>query len=198
MCSTISINGSGLIMRSDLAQPVVGPLAPGPLQDQVLDLAATSRSGLSALLGDAAARHALFRRGMRADRFLVATVEGELAGYLSLKYTGHGPFAPSLGDFLRCYGAAQGAHAFAVYRVIEAWSRPRPGGAYIYGLDVLKPWRGHRRGRDVGGALIEAAIAATARLGLRTLDLEVRRPAARAFFLRMGAVPVTAPRLSFT
>lgn len=177
---------------------MVGPLAPGPLQDRVLDLAATGRSGLSALLGDAAARHALFRRGMRADRFLVATVEGELAGYLSLKYAGHGPFAPSLGDFLRCYGPAQGAHAFAVYRVIEARSRPRPGGAYLYGIDVLKPWRGHRRGRDVGGALIQAAIAATARLGLRTLDLEVRRPAARALFLRMGAVQVTAPRLSFT
>ncbi|MCA3276605.1 MAG: GNAT family N-acetyltransferase [Methylobacterium sp.] len=186
------------MMRSDQAQPVVGPLAPGPLQDRVLDLAATGRSGLSALLGDAAARHALFRRGMRADRFLVATVEGELAGYLSLKYAGHGPFAPSLGDFLRCYGPAQGAHAFAVYRVIEARSRPRPGGAYLYGIDVLKPWRGHRRGRDVGGALIQAAIAATARLGLRTLDLEVRRPAARALFLRMGAVQVTAPRLSFT
>lgn len=116
----------------------------------------------------------------------------------SLKYAGRGPFAPSLWDFLRCYGPAQGAHAFAVYRVIEARSRPRPGGAYLYGIDVLKPWRGHRRGRDVGGALIEAAIAATARLGLRTLDLEVRRPAARALFLRMGAVPVTAPRLSFT
>ncbi|MCA3186178.1 MAG: hypothetical protein INH13_21695 [Cupriavidus sp.] len=177
---------------------MVGPLAPGPLQDQVLDLAATGRAGLSALLGDAAARHALFRRGMRADRFLVATVGGELAGYLSLKYAGHGPFAPSLGDFLRCYGPARGAHAFAVYRVIEARSRPRPGGAYIYGLDVLKPFRGHKRGRDVGGALVQAAIAATARLGLASLDMEIRRPAIRALVKRMGAVPVAAARLSFT
>jgi hypothetical protein len=186
------------MMRSDLPQPVVGPLTPGPLQDQVLDLAATGRSGLSALLGDAAARHALFRRGMRADRFLVATVGGELAGYLSLKYAGHGPFAPSLGDFLRCYGVARGAHAFAVYQAIEARSRPRPGGAYLYGLDVLKPWRGHRRGCDVGGALIQAAVATAARLGLRTFDGETRRPAARALALRMGAVPVSAPRLSLT
>jgi hypothetical protein len=185
------------MMRSDLAQPVVGPLVPGPLQDQVLDLAATGRAGLSELLGDAAARHALFRRGMQADRFLVATVEGELAGYLSLKYAGRGPFAPSLGDFLRCYGVVRGAHACVVFRMIEARSRPRPGGAYLYGLDVLKPWRGHRRGRDVGGALIQAAVAAAARLGLRTLDMEVRRPAARALALRMGAAPVSAPRLSF-
>ena len=98
---------------------------------------------------------------------------------------------------LRCYGVARGAHACAVFRVIEARSRPRPGGAYLYGLDVLKPWRGHRRGRDVGGALIQAAVAAAARLGLRTLDMEVRRPAARALALRMGAAPVSAPRLSF-
>ena len=67
-------------MTASDASVVVGPLQPGPLADQVLDLAATGRAGLAALLGDAAQRHALFRRGMRADRFLVATVGGELAG----------------------------------------------------------------------------------------------------------------------
>lgn len=177
---------------------MVGPLPPGPLGDQVLDLAATGRSGLAALLGDAEQRHALFRRGMRADRFLVATVGGELAGYLSLKYAGQGPFAPRLADFIRCQGWQRGPHAWAVFCWIEARTRPRPGGAYIYGIDVLKAWRGHKRGRDVGGALIQAAVQACAQLGLATLDMEVRRVAARALALRMGAAPVVAPRSSLT
>lgn len=177
---------------------VVGPLSPGPVGDQVLDLAATGRSGLAALLGDDAARHALFRPGLRADRFLVATVGGELAGYLSLKYARQGPFAPSLADFIRCQGWRRGPHAWAVFSWIEARTQPRPGGAYIYGIDVLKPWRGHKHGRDVGGALIRAAVEASARLGLATLDMEVRRVAARALAVRMGAVPVVAPRYSLT
>jgi ribosomal protein S18 acetylase RimI-like enzyme len=185
-------------MTASDALVVVGPLTPGPLCDQVLDLAATGRAGLAALLGDATQRHALFRPGMRADRFLVATVGGELAGYLSLKHGGQGPFAPSLGDFIRCQGWRRGLHAWAVFGWIEARTRPRPGGGYIYGLDVLKPFRGHKHGRDVGGALMQAAVRATARLGLTSLDMEIRRPAIRALVTRMGAVPVVAPRLSLT
>jgi len=170
---------------------IVGPLVPGPLSEQVLDLAATGRAGLSALLGDAARRHALFRRGMRADRFLVATVDGALAGYASLKLAGHGPFGPSLTDFLRVHGWARGVHAFAVFTLIEARSRARAGGAYIYGMDVLKPYRGHKaaRGHDVGGALMRAAIAHASALGLLHLDMEVRRATAKALARRMGAVP---------
>lgn len=183
---------------SDTSDVIVGPLTPGPLCNQVLDLAARGRAGLAALLGDAEQRHALFRRGMRADRFLVATVAGEVAGYLSLKYASQGPFAPSLGDFTRCRGWRRGLHAWAVFSWIEARTRPRAGGGYIYGLDVLKPFRGHKRGRDVGGALMQAAVAATARLGLASLDMEIRRPAIRALVTRMGAVPVMAPRLSWT
>lgn len=185
-------------MTASDAPVVVGPLVPGPVGDQVLDLAATGRAGLAALLGDAAQRHALFRRGMRADRFLVATVGGELAGYLSLKHGGQGPFAPSLDDFIRCHGWRRGAHAWAVFGWIEARTRPRAGGGYIYGLDVLKLYRGHKRGRDVGGALMQAAVAATAQLGLASLDMEIRRPAIRALVTRMGAVPVVAPRFSLT
>ena len=186
--------------EASLPGVAVGPLKPGPLSDQVLDLAATGRAGLAALLGDAAQRHALFRRGMRADRFLVATVGGELAGYLSLKHGGQGPFAPSLGDFIRCQGWARGAHACAVFAWIEARSRARPGGAYIYGIDVLKRFRGHRQfpPHGIGGALIAAAIARTATLGLSALDMEVRTAAARALATRMGARPVVAPRLSLT
>ncbi|MEI6160333.1 MAG: hypothetical protein WCP77_10895 [Roseococcus sp.] len=185
-------------MTASDAPVVVGPLLPGPLGEQVLDLAATGRAGLAALLGDADQRHALFRRGMRADRFLVATVGGELAGYLSLKHAGQGPFAPNLGDFIRCQGWRRGPHAWAVFAWIEARTRPRRDGGYIYGLDVLKRFRGHKRGRDVGGALMQAAVAATARLGLSSLDMEIRRPAIRALVTRMGAVPVLAPRLSLT
>ena len=181
------------MMNSDL---VVGPLAHGLLREQVLDLAATGRAGLAALLGDAVQRHALFRPGMRADRFLVATVEGQLAGYVSLKYAGQGPFAPGLTDFIRCHGWRRGTHAFAVFAWIEARTRPRPGGADIYGMDILKPWRGHKRGRDVGGARMRAAMAATAGLGLTTLDMEVRHANSRALALRMGARPVMARRLS--
>ncbi len=180
------------------ARVVVGPLTPGPLADQVLDLAATGRAGLAALLGDAAGRHALFRPGMRADRFLVATVGGELAGYLSLKHAGRGPFAPGPGDFIRCQGWRRGLHAWAVFSWIEARTRPRPGGAYIYGLDVLKPWRGHKRGRDVGGALMAAAVEAATRLGYASLDMEIRRPAIRALVRRAGAVPVVARPVSLT
>jgi ribosomal protein S18 acetylase RimI-like enzyme len=185
-------------MTASDADVVVGPLAPGPLGDQVLDLAATGRAGLAALLGDAAERHALFRPGLRADRFLVASVGGELAGYLSLKYAGAGPFAPRLADFIRCRGWRGGLHAWTVFTAIEARTQPRPGGAYIYGLDVLKAWRGHKRGRDVGGALMAAAVAEATRLGYRSLDMEIRRPAIRALVRRAGAVPVVAPRLSLT
>ena len=177
---------------------IVGPLVPGPLSEEVLDLAATGRAGLSALLGDAAQRHALFRRGMRADRFLVATVDGVLAGYVSLKLAGRGPFAPSLPDFLRVHGWARGAHAFATFTMIEARSRARPGGGYIYGMDVLKPYRGHKasRGHDVGGALMCAAIAHASARGLRHLDMEVRRATAKALARRMGAVPVVPRPMS--
>jgi len=194
-------------MPSEPSGVFVGPLGGSVLQDQVLDLAATGRAGLAALLGDAAQRHALFRRGMRADRFLVAAVDGELAGYLSLKYAGRGPFTPSLADFIRCRGWRRGVHGFSVFSWIEARTRPRPGGAYIYGLDVLKPFRGHKPGRqtggqtggrDVGGALIRAAVAETARLGLTSLDMEIRRPAIRALVTRMGAVPVAVSPLSLT
>lgn len=178
------------------SEVAVGPLLPGPLGERVLDLAATGRAGLAALLGDAAQRHALFRRGMRADRFLVATVGGELAGYLSLKYAGQGPFAPGLADFIRCQGWRRGAHAWAVFSWIEARTRPRPGGAYLYGLDILKPFRGHKRGRDVGAALIRAAIQTAGRLGFRMLDMEVRHANSRALVLRMGGGPVTARRFS--
>lgn len=187
-------------MNSDDRCIEVGPLRPGALQDQVLDLAATGRAGLAALLGDSSQRHVLFRRGMQADRFLVATVDGQLAGYLSLKHAGQGPFAPSLADFIRCQGRWRGAHACAVFAFIEARSRARRGGAYIYGIDVLKRFRGQKRfpPLGVGGALIQAAIERTASLGLQHLDMEVRTPAARALATRMGARPVVAPRLSLT
>jgi GNAT superfamily N-acetyltransferase len=187
-------------MTASDAAVAIGPLTPGPLCDQVLDLAATGRAGLAALLGDAAQRHALFRRGMRADRFLVATVGGELAGYLSLKYAGRGPFAPGLGDFIRCHGWRRGLHAWAVFSAIEVRSRPRPGGIYLYGIDVLDAFRGHRRfpPRGVGGALLHAAIRRGAALGLTPLEMETRNPAARALMTRMGARPVVAPRFSWT
>ena len=187
-------------MTASDAPVAIGPLTPGALCDQVLDLAATGRAGLAALLGDAAQRHALFRRGMRADRFLAATVGGELAGYLSLKHTGKGPFAPSLSDFIRCQGWWRGLHAWAVFSAIEARSRPSPGGAYLYGIDVLEGFRGRARHppHGVGGELIRAAIGQTARLGLARLDMETRNPAARALMTRMGAEPVVAPRLSLT
>jgi hypothetical protein len=186
-------------MTASDAPVLVGPLRPGPVGDQVLDLAATGRAGLAALLGGDAERHALFRPGLRADRFLVATVGGELAGYVSLKYAGRGPFAPGLADFIRCQGWRRGPHAWAVFSWIEARTQPRPRGAYIYGMDVLKAWRGHKHGRDVGGALMAAAIEAMTRLGYNSLDMEVRRPAARALARRAGAVPAAAaPRLSLT
>lgn len=186
--------------RVEVGPVEVGPLGAGALHDQVLDLAATGRAGLAGLLGDATQRHALFRRGMRADRFLVATVGGELAGYLSLKHAGQGPFSPSLADFMRCQGPWRGAHAFAVFSFIEARSRARRGGAYIYGIDVLMRFRGQKRfpPDGVGGALIQAAIARTAELGLAHLDMEVRTAAARALATRKGARPVVAPRLSLT
>lgn len=185
---------------SDAPGVEVGPLLPGKLGEQVLDLAATGRAGLAALLGDARQRHALFRPGMRADRFLVATVGGELAGYLSLKYAGQGPFAPRLADFIRCHGWRSGLHAWAVFSAIEARSRPCPGGAYLYGIDVLEAFRGHWRfpPRGVGGELIHAAIQRSAALGLTPLEMETRNPAARALMTRMGARPVVARRLSWT
>jgi ribosomal protein S18 acetylase RimI-like enzyme len=182
------------------APVVVGPLLPGPVGDQVLDLAATGRAGLAALLGDDAQRHALFRPGIRADRFLVATVGGALAGYLSLKHAGRGPFAPGPRDFIRCHGWRRGPWAWAVFSAIEARSRGGRGAAYLYGLDVLEAFRGRRRfpPDGVGGALLAAAIRQTAALGLAALDMETRNPAARALMTRMGARPVQAARLSFT
>jgi ribosomal protein S18 acetylase RimI-like enzyme len=187
-------------MTASDAPVVVGPLLPGPLGDKVLDLAATGRAGLAALLGDGAQRHALFRRGMRADRFLVATVGGELAGYLSLKYAGRGPFAPRLGDFIGCQGWRRGLHAWAVFAWIEARTQPRPGGAYLYGIDVLEGFRGRQRfpPHGVGGELIQAALGRCAMLGLAPLDMETRNPAAHALMTRMGAMPVVARRLSLT
>lgn len=184
----------------DTSDVVVGPLTPGLIGDQVLDLAATGRAGLAALLGNADRRYALFRQGMRTDRFLVATVGGELAGYLSLKHAGRGPFSPSLGDFIRCYGWRRGAYAFGAFSWIEARSRARPGGAYIYGIDVLKPYRGQKRfpPNGVGGALIAGAVQHTKLLNLLCLDMEVRTAAARALAARMGAVPVVARRFSLT
>jgi len=189
------------MMNSDITHPhclIVGPLVPGPLSEEVLDLAATGRAGLAALLGDAAKRHALFRRRMRADRILVATVNGALAGYVSLKIAGRGPLAPSLADFMRVHGWARGAHGFVIFTMIEARSRARPGGGYIYGMDVLKPYRGHKasRGHDVGGALMRAAIAHASSLGLRHLDMEVRRSNARALARRMGAIAVVPRPIS--
>jgi hypothetical protein len=187
-------------MTASDAQVIVGPLQPGPVGDQALDLAATGRAGLAALLGDAAQRHALFRPGIRADRFLVATVGGALAGYLSLKHAGRGPFAPALGDFIRCHGWRRGAWAWAVFWAIEARSRASRGGAYLYGIDVLEGFRGRARfpPEGVGGALIAAAVRQSAALGLAALDMETRNPAARALMTRMGARPVRAARLSVT
>lgn len=175
---------------------VVGPLTPGALCDQVMDLAATGRAGLVALLGDADQRHALFRRGMRTERFLVATVDGELAGYMSLKYRGRGPFAPSLQDFVRCYGLRRGVHAFAVFSWIEERTRSGVGGAYLYGIDILPRFRGHKRfpPHGVGGELYRAAIRRTAALGFAHLDGEARTPNSRALANRMGFVAIMTPR----
>ncbi|WP_027284980.1 GNAT family N-acetyltransferase [Rubritepida flocculans] len=172
----------------------VAPLTPGPLAERVLDLAATGRAGLSALLGDAAQRQALFRPRIRPECFLAATVEGELAGYLSLKLGGRGPFAPGFADFRRCYGWRRGLHAFLVFSAIEARSRALPGGAYVYGIDVLEPFRGRARfpPHGVGGALLLAASAWAAARGLDRLEAEVRAPASAALFRRMGARPMTA------
>jgi len=178
----------------------VGVLEPGPIQDQVLDLAATGRAGLAALLGDAAQRHALFRPRIRPECFLAATVEGELAGYLSLKTGSRGPFAPRLADFLRVQGWGRGAHAFAVFSFIEARSMAPAGGAYVYGVDVLEAFRGRTRfpPHGVAGALVQAALERAAALGLARLDMEVRAPASAAMFRRMGARPVVARPLSLT
>jgi ribosomal protein S18 acetylase RimI-like enzyme len=166
----------------------------------VLDLAATGRAGLVALLGDAGQRHALFRPGIRADRFLVATVGAELAGYASLKYAGQGPFAPGPRDFIRCQGWRRGLWAWVVFSVIEARSRGGRGAAYLYGIDVLEGFRGRDRfpPEGVGGALLAAMVRQAGALGLAALEMETRNPAARALMTRMGARPVRAARFSFT
>ncbi len=186
-------------MRSTVSGRVmVGALTQGPLADRVLDLAAMGRAGLSGLLGDSARRHTLFRRGMRADRFLVATVEGELAGYLSLKYDGIGPFAPTLADFIHCYGWTRGAYTWAAFSALEARVRARRGGAYGYGLDVLVRFRGIKRHppNGVGGELLAAAIEHVGALGFQFLDMEVRTVPITALIRHMGAIPVEQPRFS--
>jgi len=169
---------------------MIGPLTPGPLGEQVLDLAATGRAGLSALLGDAAQRHGLFRRNMRADRFLVATVNGAMAGYASLKHGGTGPFNPSLADFRRVYGGLAGLHVFGVFSCIEARSRALPGGVYLYGIDTEERFR--RQG--VGTALLRAALSATEGLGFARLEWETRAPAMLALTQRVGGQPVLPAR----
>jgi hypothetical protein len=87
-----------------------------------------------------------------------------------------------------------------VFSVIEARSMAPAGGAYVYGVDVLEAFRGRARfpPHGVAGALVQAALARAAALGLARLDMEVRAPASAAMVRRMGAKPVVARPLSLT
>jgi GNAT superfamily N-acetyltransferase len=180
----MSFEHEGQEGRTSLAPLVIRSLPGHPCEQHVLDMASYGRSSLSKLIGDDKSRTALFRETMRADRFFVATVGDQVAGYLSIKVNGQGPFAPRLRDFLRGYGFWKGLWICSVFTAIEARSRSR--GIYMYGLDVLEPFRG----TGVGRALYEAVFSFAVDQGGKLIELEAVNPTAIALAKRMGATEV--------
>jgi GNAT superfamily N-acetyltransferase len=169
---------------------VVLPLPGHPFEKHVLDMASYGRAGLSHLIGDDRSRNALFRETMRADRFFVAMAGNQVAGYLSIKYKGQGPFAPRIRDFLRVYGFWKGLWICYMFTVIEARTRSR--GIYLYGVDVLEPFR--RVG--VGRELYQALFSFATELGISLVELEAINPASIALAKNMGAMKAVVKPLT--
>lgn len=186
----MSFEHEGQEGRTSLAPLVICPLPGHPCEQHVLDMASYGRSGLSKLIGDDKSRNALFRETMRANRFFVAMAGGQVAGYLSIKYEGQGPFAPRVRDFLRVYGFWKGLWVCSVFTAIEARSRSR--GIYLYGIDVLEPYRESGVGRELYKALFSFA----AELRVSLIELEAINPASIALAKSVGATKAVVKPLT--
>jgi len=180
-------DGAGFL-RNGSETPSLQILPPGasPPDDIAVRLLATGRGSLSVILGDEQRRAALFAGRVCWHRVWLAQIDGTTVGFLAFQTRGRGPYAVRLQDFARTFGSRGGLWRWALNGLLDlrsAWP-----GYYIYGLKVEPAAR--RRG--VARALVAAALAQAATLGVRQVELEVfdHNERALAFYAALGFEPV--------
>ncbi len=171
-------------MSNGSETPSLQILPPGvsPPDDIAVRLLATGRGGLSVILGDEQRRAALFAGRVCWDRVWLAQLNGTTVGFLAFQTRGRGPYAPRLQDFAREFGGSGGLWRWALNGLLDL--RSRWAGYYVYGLKVEPAAR--RLG--VARALVAAALAQAAMLGVPQVELEVfdHNERAMAFYAALG------------
>lgn len=160
---------------------IVPPGTRAPDEDAVR-LLVTGRGGLSAILGDEQQRAALFTGRVRWEQVWLAQLQGKTVGFLAFQMRGRGPYAVRLSDFTREFGLAGGLWRWLLNALVDR--RSQQTDFYIYGLKVEPAAR--RQG--VARALVEAALAQAAALGIAQVELEVlgHNERALAFYAALG------------
>ncbi len=170
---------------------ILYPVPDTPLGNSAVAYACSGRAALKFILGPPERRSRLFARSFNRDRAAIAVRDAAVVGYATFTLAGRGPYAPSLGDFRREYGAAHGLLGYALFYLVE--NRHRSPNLYVYGINVKMAAR--RAG--VGAALIDALRAEAARAGCAAIELEVASQNQKAigFYARKGFVVTKVLRL---
>jgi ribosomal protein S18 acetylase RimI-like enzyme len=167
------------------------PALPQELKSEAMALASDARGTLGHHIHGEARRRALFGPRLRPGQFIVALVDGSIAGMACFKCRGPGPVAPRLVDFVKTLGLA-GVHHWVMFKYIQL--RIGRDGLYIVGIDVFDGF--HRRG--VGSALIDELCRIAWRHGVDLIETDVRagNENAHKFYRRAGFAPAQFPRFS--
>jgi len=153
--------------------PLDCPALPQELKSEAMALASDARGTLGHQIHGEAQRRALFGARLRPGQFIVALVDGSIAGMACFKCRGPGPVAPGFVDFVKTLGVA-GVRHWVMFNYIQ----PRIGrdGLYIVGIDVFDGF--HRRG--VGLALIDELCRIARRSAASTWSKPMCGPATKA------------------
>ncbi len=149
------------------------------------------RGKLGRALGPEARAIAYLERVIDPARAIVALGPGErLLGLVGTKTAAGAFVGGGWSDLRAVYGALGAAWRSALLALL---ARPvEPGRLLLDGIAVVEG----ARGQGIGGALLAAAIAEAARLGLREVRLDVidENPRAMALYARLGFRPAGRTR----
>ncbi|EXJ11049.1 GNAT family N-acetyltransferase [Nitrincola nitratireducens] len=160
---------------------------------KVLELVATGRGSMNAIIGDADQRFALFHQSIDWTRVVVATQNEVPVGFLAYKYNKKGPYAPSFRRFNEVFSVWTGWYRFLIFYLVEYFST---GNAfYVYGIKVQP----NRRRQGIASRMLDhvESLANTTSLPYIELDVSDTNTAGLELYKKRGYRVVKSLDLSF-
>ncbi|RAU18944.1 hypothetical protein DN062_05560 [Nitrincola tibetensis] len=160
---------------------------------EVLQLVATGRGSMNAIIGDADQRFALFHTSIDWTRVVVAKQNNIPVGFLAFKYGKKGPYAPTFRRFNEVFGRWTGWYRYLIFYLVEHFST---GNAfYVYGIKVQP----NRRRQGVASSMLDyvEVLARTTSLPYIELDVSETNTAGLELYKQRGYQIVKSLNLSF-